>query len=170
MTARTLPPDLDRPGAVVDCSIQVSDDDPLARHKTLNYWRKSIALADGAAAGSDDVLCVTPSGLICETCRANIFVIQHGRLHTPPLEGPLLPGVMRELVIRCASAIGLNVEEATVLLADVQSAEEVFLTNAVRGIVPVSQLLGREFPAPGPITADLRGRLLAWLFAGGSHG
>ena len=75
--------------------MQVAADDPLARHKTLNYWRKRIAQAQAKQAGSDDVLGLTADGLICETCRANVFLVEGRRLITPGLDGPLLPGVMR---------------------------------------------------------------------------
>ena len=102
MTAGPLPPPVRESGVVITQTTQVTEDDLLARHKTLNYWRKRIAQAQAAATGSDDVLCRTPAGLICETSRANIFLVEGGRLSTPDLGGPLLPGVMRAVVLERA--------------------------------------------------------------------
>ncbi len=50
MTAGPLPPPLRESGAVITQTIQVSEDDPLARHKTLNYWRKRIAQAQAVSS------------------------------------------------------------------------------------------------------------------------
>src|SRR5262249_39060864 len=75
MSAGPLPPPFPNSGAVIKGSIQVADDDPLARHKTLNYWRKRIAHEEAIGAGCDEVLCMTFSGMMCEATRSNIFVI-----------------------------------------------------------------------------------------------
>jgi branched-subunit amino acid aminotransferase/4-amino-4-deoxychorismate lyase len=154
-------------GAVVTRTIQVTRDDFLARHKTLNYWRKRIAQAQARDAGSDDVLCLTPDGLICETCRANIFLVDSHRLLTPALDGPLLPGIMRGAVLDRARRLGIPIEEEPLHIARVQSAEEAFLTNSVRGILPVARLLDRDLPAPGLITDKLWSDLVPWLESGG---
>ena len=106
MTAGPLPPPIRDPGAVITHFMQVAADDPLARHKTLNYWRKRIAHAQAVEAGSDEVLCVTPAGLICETCRANVFLVEGRRLFTPGLGRPLAAGCDARLVLDRAQAIG----------------------------------------------------------------
>jgi branched-chain amino acid aminotransferase len=167
MTAGPLPPPVRESGTVITQTIQVTEDDLLARHKTLNYWRKRIAQAQATAGGSDDVLCRTSGGLICETCRANIFLVEGGRLSTPDLEGPLLPGVMRAVVIESARRMGLDVKEGPLPLDRIKTADEAFLTSSLRGILPIAQLLDRELPVPGPVTGLLRSAVLTHLTAGG---
>ena len=65
MTAGPLPPPIREPGVVITQCIEVAADDPLARHKTLNYWRKRIAHAQAVEDGADEVICLTPERLIC---------------------------------------------------------------------------------------------------------
>lgn len=167
MTAGPLPAPHPQPGVVVSKSFVVAVDDPLTRHKTLNYWRRRIAYADAIAAGSDEVMCVTHGGLICEATRSNIFLVEDGRLYTPSLEGPLLAGVMRRLVLEMAGQAGLEVEEVSLQVERIRSADEAFLTNSVRGILPIAQLTGAELRAPGPITRQLWEHVLPWLETGG---
>jgi branched-chain amino acid aminotransferase len=168
MTAKPLLPPTRIATAVITVSTQVTADDPLARHKTLNYWRKRIAQARAIEAGSDDVLTLTPDGLICETCRANVFLVQGRRLITPGLDGPLLPGVMRGLVLERARRLDIEVEDGPVALERIDAADEAFLTNSVRGMLPIARLMDRELPAPGPVTKRLWDEILPWLQSGGS--
>jgi branched-chain amino acid aminotransferase len=166
MTAGPLPPTRES-GVIITETCQVPDDDCLARHKTLNYWRMRIVQANGAANRSDDVLCVTPSGFICETCRANIFLIEAGRVYTPSLGGPLLPGIMRGVVLARARHIGLEAVECLLPLERIRTADEAFLTNSLRGMLPIARLLDRELPSPGPVTRQLWRDVSNWLEAGG---
>jgi branched-chain amino acid aminotransferase len=168
MTAKPLLPPTRISGAVINLSMLVTTDDPLTRHKTLNYWRKRIAQAQAIQAGSDDVLCLTPDGLICETCRANVFLVKGRRLITPGLDGPLLPGVVRWVVLERARRLGIEVEEGPVPLERIATADEAFLTNSLWGILPIARLLDRELPAPGPATRQLWSDILPWLECGGT--
>jgi branched-chain amino acid aminotransferase len=168
MTAKPLPHPTRISGAVITLSMQVTTDDPLTRHKTLNYWRKRIALAQAVQAGSDDVLSLTPDGLICETCRANVFLVEGRRLLTPGLEGPLLPGVMRGVVLERARLLGIEVEEGPLPLERIRTTDEAFMTNALWGMLPIARLLDRELPAPGPLTRQLWDETLHWLQSGGT--
>jgi branched-chain amino acid aminotransferase len=168
MTAKPLPTPIHTSGAVITLSMQVVTDDPLARHKTLNYWRKRIAQAQAIQAGSDDVLSLTPDGLICETCRANVFLVEGRRLITPALDGPLLPGVMRGHVLERARRLGIGVQEGPVPVKRISTIAEAFMTNSLWGMLPIARLMTRELPAPGPITRQLWSDILPWLESGGT--
>ena len=167
MTAKPLPAPIRTSGAVITMSMQVAADDPLARHKTLNYWSKRIAQAEGKLAGSDDVLSLTPDGFICETCRANVFLVEGRRLITPSLDGPLLPGVMRAVVLERAGHLGIEVEEGPMPFERISTIDEAFLTNSLWGMLPIARLMDRELPAPGAVTGQLWGEILAGLTRGG---
>ena len=83
-----------------------------------------------------------------------MFVV-HGRaVRTPALDGGALPGVTRAFVLRCARAAGFEATEGRVTLADVWTADEVFLTSSVREIVPVVAVDDHEVGtgAPGSVT------------------
>jgi branched-subunit amino acid aminotransferase/4-amino-4-deoxychorismate lyase len=166
MTAAPLPALSDERGAVITQRLEVDLNDPLARHKSLNYWHKRIAHARAMEEGSDEVLCVA-DGMIWEATRSNIFVVEGRRLLTPGLDGPLLPGVMRRLVVEQAASLGLEINEGALPLKRVRSVDEAFLTNSVRGVWPIVRLMNRELPAPGPVTRHLWHEVLPWLESGG---
>ena len=155
-------------GARILRSILVDPDDPLIRHKTLNYWRRRIEQDRSANDFADEVLCVTPDRLICEGTRSNLFLVSAGRLITPGTNGPLLDGVMRRVVIERARYCGIKVVEGPVSLDAIALADEAFLTNSVRGILPVSRLLHAEMPAPGPLTRRVWDEVFVWLVSGGT--
>lgn len=137
--------------------------DPLARHKTLNYWGKRLAHEAAQALGNTESLSRTPDGRFWEGSRTNLFVVASGRLVTPPTTGPLLPGVMRAVVLERAHALGLPIEEPPLTLDDLLGADEWFLTNALRGMLPVARVRDQERVSPGPITARLQVELDTWL-------
>jgi branched-subunit amino acid aminotransferase/4-amino-4-deoxychorismate lyase len=141
----------------------------LARHKTLNYWSKRLAYEQARSEGADEVRLATPDGRIWEASRSNLVLIQGDTLITPDLSGPVLPGVMRGLVLEHASAVGLAVREQGVLDADLDRADEIFLTNSVRGLSGVGRTAARNFAAPGPWTERLRRRIEDWLYGGSSR-
>ncbi|MHB1559866.1 MAG: aminotransferase class IV [Isosphaeraceae bacterium] len=168
MTAGTLPPEFpDKRGIRIDRTMVVDPADPLVRHKTLNYWRRRIEQERVAMEQADEVLCVTPDGLVCEGTRANIFLVERRRLLTPGTEGPLLAGILRGVAIERARRAGIEVVEGPVPLAAIAGADEAFLTNSLRGIVPIGRMLGTDWPAPGPITLALREDIRSWLENGG---
>jgi branched-subunit amino acid aminotransferase/4-amino-4-deoxychorismate lyase len=154
-------------GAVIKRSIQVAVDDPLARHKTLNYWRNRLAYETALSEGCDEVLRVTPDGLVCEGTRSNIFLVFGRRLWTPRADAPLLPGIMRQVVLEQSARIGIDCVEAPLPITRLAAADEAFLTNSVRGLSPVARLIDRELPVPGPVTSQLWRSILPWLESGG---
>jgi branched-chain amino acid aminotransferase len=166
MTAGPLPEPLRETGAVVSRSITVDDLDPLARHKTLNYWRKRIAYEEAAGRGEDEVLCVTADGTIREASRSNVFVVDRGILRTPDLDGPLLPGVMRAVVLDQAARRGLAIDTGPLPLNLPRTMTEAFLTSSLRGVVAIGSLLGRDLPSPGPVARRLWAEIERWLESG----
>src|SRR5205823_4197652 len=140
--------------------------DPLARHKSLNYWSRRLAFEEARRQGFDEVLCISPGSYYSyywEGSRTNLFLIRNVSLSTPCLDGPIVPGVMRALVLEHARELPLvDVHEETGLrMGEIREADEIFLTNSVRGIIPVARagyddrhggFHWIDWPAPGPWT------------------
>ncbi len=144
-------------------------DDGLAGYKSLNYWSNRLLYENGRAEGFDECLTIAPAGAIREGSRTNIFLVVGGGLTTPPRDGRIVPGVMRGVVVERAPRLGIAVEETALNLFDRRlQPEEVFLTNAVRGVVPVGSWGDARFPAPGPVTGRIQEDLNAWLESGGT--
>jgi branched-chain amino acid aminotransferase len=139
-------------------------EEDLARHKTLNYWSRRLASERARARGADEMLNLAPDGRIWEGSRTNVFAVRGETLLTPGLDAPIVPGIMRGLVIELAGGEGIDVREGD-LARDpgLATADEVFLTNSVRGIIPVGREIdgGRAWPG-GPITRRLQSGLAAW--------
>jgi branched-subunit amino acid aminotransferase/4-amino-4-deoxychorismate lyase len=103
-------------------------------------------------------LYVTAGGDVSEGTASNLFVVERGRLLTPPLDGTILAGVTRELVLGLARRAGLRVVEARLARARVLRAAEVFLTASTIEVLPVVRLDGRRVGhgRPGPVTRRLQ--------------
>lgn len=100
----------------------------MAKH-TVHDYAYFQSLAD--ITGSFDVLWFDASDQLREGNITNIFAIIDDKVCTPPL-GRILPGLMRQWVID-----EINVIEREITRTELKSAQEIFLTNMVRGIVPV---------------------------------
>jgi para-aminobenzoate synthetase / 4-amino-4-deoxychorismate lyase len=99
-------------------------------------------------------------GTVLETDRANVFAISGSVLRTPPADGRLLPGIARATVLQLAAASGLAVEAAPLTRRDLLTASEVFVTNSVRGVLPVRSIASAALPAaPGPATKRIAAAL-----------
>jgi branched-chain amino acid aminotransferase/4-amino-4-deoxychorismate lyase len=166
MSAGVLPEPTALEGAVIGYGmLRVDESDMLSRHKTLNYWPRRLAYERARASGSDERLTVSSDGRVWEGTRMNLFIVRSGSVWTPPLDGPILPGIMRGFAIEQAKGLGIEVHEEELNLATLTRADEVFLTSAVRGVVPVGRLHDRKLDAPGPLTRRLRARMLENLVA-----
>lgn len=103
-----------------------------------------------------DRLLVDPDGSVLETGRGSLFIVLDDGVHTPPLDGRILPGTERARVIGRLRAVGIGVHQRRLTTADLSSASEVFLTNSLRGVVPVTACPGVGRWEPGPV-AELAG-------------
>jgi branched-subunit amino acid aminotransferase/4-amino-4-deoxychorismate lyase len=166
MRAAPLPPPQRKGGAVLGDPWSVSRDDPLARHKSLNYWRRRLVYEAAVAKGCDEALSVSDDGCYWEGSRTNLFVVMGPILTTPHEQGPLVPGIMRAVVRERARALGIDVREGEISRNVFPMVEEAFLTNSVRGIVPLARLARKKLPAPGPLTQRLWDEVRSWLERG----
>jgi para-aminobenzoate synthetase/4-amino-4-deoxychorismate lyase len=108
------------------------------------------------------MLLTDETGELLETDRANVFAVMDGVLLTPPADGRLLPGTTRAAVLRAAHAHGIRTGQKPLTLDEVAQASEVFVTNAVVGVLPVTavETVHRTW-LPGPVAATLAAALAA---------
>jgi branched-subunit amino acid aminotransferase/4-amino-4-deoxychorismate lyase len=150
---------------------RVNPFDPMGGHKTLNYWPRIRALQTAAARGAGEALWFSVSNHLASGSVSNVFLAKDGGLLTPYARGeeeagaiaaPVLPGITRRTVIALAESEGVRTERRMLAIDDLLGADEVFLTNASWGVLPVTRI-ERETIAGGevgPLTARLRE---AWL-------
>jgi len=125
-------------------------DDPVAGHKTINYFPRLLALQQAQRAGAGEALWFTTGNRLAEGCISNVFLVKEGKLSTPPLDAPVLPGIARKAVLELAQAEGIECRERELSIQDLLQAEEVFLTNSIMELMPVCRVerhpVGTEKP------------------------
>jgi branched-chain amino acid aminotransferase len=88
----------------------------------------------------DDAIVLNEDGFVCDSSIANVFLVKDGKILTPSLDQGCVAGVMRRLLIENLVVSGYSVEEKRVTIDELLNANEVFLTNAIRGVRWVAQL------------------------------
>ncbi len=107
---------------------------PLSPFKTTNALVNVMASLRGRKKGWDDCLLWNSASRPVETTSSNVFAVFDGELYTPPLGEGCVDGVMRHVVLGLAAEWGVVAHEAPLGARDLLGADEVFLTNAVKGI------------------------------------
>jgi branched-chain amino acid aminotransferase len=102
--------------------------------KSNNYLLSSLAGMEAGERGWDDCLLLNEEGRVVEGAAANVWLVRGGRVFTPPVSEGCVAGVMRRYLLEKLAAAGYDVREASVEVGDLRGAEEVFLSNAIRGI------------------------------------
>jgi branched-chain amino acid aminotransferase len=110
---------------------------PLAGAKSTSYLENTLAFAHASSRGANEALFLNTRGAVCEGSRSNVFAVRDGRVVTPPLSAGCLAGVTRALVIEYGGAV-----EDTLTVDDLLSADEAFLTSALRGAQPIATIDG----------------------------
>ncbi|MCB0791579.1 MAG: aminotransferase class IV [Flavobacteriales bacterium] len=106
----------------------------LAVHKTLNCQYYIMAALWSTERGLDDCLLQNDRGNIIESSSGNLFIVSNGVLYTPSLSDGCLGGVMRMQLINLALDNGIKVYECSLNPQNLLAADELFFTNAVRGL------------------------------------
>lgn len=162
--ASAVPPDLERARRQGVRAITVGTEAPAtATHKWVARPELRAAAARAREAGAGEALVVGPGGALREGATSSVFCVIGDRLVTPPLEAGILPGVTRSRVLALARESGPAPAERPVPIAELLAADEVFLTSAIRLLVPVIGIDAVRIGSgrPGPVSR----RLLAALCA-----
>lgn len=131
-----------RDGVSVNLARHVFDPNhPLAGHKALGYLPNLLALDAARRAGCAETLLFTPERALAEGAISNVFIVKGGALRTPSLRLNILPGVAREAVLEIAAQRNIRVDaETPITIGDLLDADEVFLTNVVMRVLPVTHV------------------------------
>jgi branched-chain amino acid aminotransferase len=112
--------------------------------KSLNYLNNILAKIEANRAGVDEAIMLNRSGTICEGTSDNIFIVKDGKLITPPLSDGALDGITRATVIEIARSMKIPVEERSVTVHELLSADEAFLTGTAAEIGPLVEVNGQK--------------------------
>ncbi len=109
--------------------------------KSNNCLNTIIAKMEAKTLGVFEALLLNFSGHLTEGTTTNLFFLNRGILHTPSAACGLLPGVTRGSIISLARWNGFKVHEGRYRPADLERADEAFLTSSTLEVVPVTMLV-----------------------------
>jgi branched-chain amino acid aminotransferase len=108
--------------------------------------QRQRAAAEQGSRGPDELLLLNSEGRVAEATASNLFAFRDGVLFTPPEEEGGIPGVLQRVLLQVAKKAGIPCKRQALELKDLDLAEELFLTNAIRGMRWVGVYRGRELP------------------------
>jgi len=130
---------------------------PICRHKTTNLLTSILLKEEAGSKSAHDSIVLNTDGYVAECIVSNIFMVADGSVITPPLDTNILPGITRRTVLDICRDSGIPAREECFKIETLIKAEEVFITNSLMEIMPVSKIEGNKIgkTVPGEITQQL---------------
>lgn len=121
---------------------------PQARHAANEYagtkmlsWSFNLCMYEQAHdQGYDEVVLLNERGEVAELTSANLFAVFGKEVLTPPLSSGCLPGITRALLLEEIHVPDITIREATLLPADLERADALFITSSTRDLLPVAAI------------------------------
>lgn len=108
--------------------------------KSLNYLNSVLAKIESNISGADEAICLDKTGFVCEGVAENIFIVNEGKIITPPTSTGALRGITRNVVMQLSEKLGYSALEKNITANDLFTADEVFLTGTAAEITPVREI------------------------------
>jgi len=125
--------------------------------KSMNYLNSILAKIEAINAGVDEAICLDKTGFVCEGAGENIFIVNEGKIFTPPISSGALHGITRGAVMKLAERLGYTVIEKNITPNELFNADEVFFTGTATEVISVVEINKRTIGdgKPGPVTKRL---------------
>jgi len=155
---------IDKPGgiSVMFSSWRRLEDNTIpARGKiTGAYVNAALVKTEAHLNGFDDALLLCQDGHVSEGSAANLFIVRHGSLVTPPVTDDILEGITRATLMEFAAESGVPVEERPIDRTELYVADEAFLCGTAMEVTSIVSVDHRPISGgkPGPITTSLASR------------
>lgn len=137
--------------------------DQFSNLKSANFLPYSMAALFAKENKWNDSLVLNAKNRIADTTIANIFIIKENTISTPALAEGCVKGVMRRYLLEKLRLAGFTMQETGLTEEDLQTADEVFLTNAINGIRWVKQYKDKIYT--NIKTAAIYDRFIKTIFA-----
>lgn len=118
---------------------------PLTYIKSMNYADNILAREEAQTKGFHEALLLNVYNKLCEGAMSNLFWIKDHIVYTPDVSCGLLEGIVRKKVIDLVQSLGIRLEEGSYELTELLTADEVFITNSLIGIIPVAGIEDTNF-------------------------
>jgi branched-chain amino acid aminotransferase len=110
---------------------------PAVAKAGANYMNSQLIKMEAILGGFSEGIALDDRGYVSEGSGENIFLVNNGRLLTPPLGASILPGITRDSVIKIARELGIEVEETNIQRAALYLTDELFFTGTAAEITPI---------------------------------
>jgi len=133
---------------------------PAMAKSAANYMNSQLIKVEALRNGYAEGIALDDSGYVSEASGANIFLVRHGKIFTPPLASAVLPGITRDTIMTLARELGYTVHEQLIPREMLYIAEEAFFTGTAAELTPICSV--DRVPVgsgkPGPIGRRLQQR------------
>lgn len=135
-----------------------------------NYVSSFLILSEARERGFTEGVALGTDGLVSEGSGENIFIVNSGRLFTPPVSASILGGITRDTAVQLARSLGLEVIEQSLSREQLYAADEIFFTGTAVEITPVRKVDHMVIGAGhrGPVTERVQDAFFG-LFDGGTE-
>ncbi len=110
---------------------------PAVAKAGANYMNSQLIKMEAILGGFSEGIALDDRGYVSEGSGENLFLVNNGRLITPPLGASILPGITRDSVIKIARELGIEVEEMIIQRAALYLTDELFFTGTAAEITPI---------------------------------
>ena len=117
-----------------------------ARVKSTSYLDNILAKQEAISHGYDEAILLNTTLHVADGAITNIFMVKNEQIYTPRIADGALPGVVRTMLLT-EQKDAFPIIEKSILPDELLSADEVFLTNALMGVQPVSRLNNTKYQA-----------------------
>ena len=117
---------------------------------SIKSTNKAVQITGSIFAKENDLqncILLNDSKNAIETLNGNLFMLKDGKLITPPVSEGCLNGIMRKQVLAIAKTMDVEVVEEIISPFDLQKADELFVTNVITGVQPITKYRKKDFTA-----------------------
>jgi branched-chain amino acid aminotransferase len=115
---------------------------------TIKSTNKAVQITGSIYADENDLqncFLLNDSKNVVEALNGNLFMLKDGKLTTPPISEGCLNGIMRKQVLALAKSMDVELMEEPISPFDLQKADELFITNVISGVQPVTKYRKKDF-------------------------
>lgn len=133
----------------------------LSNFKGCNSMISVLSSIFAEENGLDEAIILNSESFICETTASNIFVISDDKIFTPTLSSGCVDGVLRKQMVENAKSWGYDLQEKEMKTFELVTADEVFLTNSIKGLQWVRSYKNKEYS--NKVVKELFGKFIKSL-------
>jgi branched-chain amino acid aminotransferase len=131
-----------------------------SRIKSISYLDNILARKEAVLKGADEAFLLNSKGLLAEGSVSNVFIVKNGTLSTPRIEDGALPGVIRHIILNKLPLNEIITKEEGISLEMLLNAEDIFITNALFGVMPINQINDKKIANSSSITTLISKELI----------